>query len=308
MQTYDMAQTATLIEAMRNTRLHIPTVLAVLCGLRRGEIAALRWRNVDLARAQLAVVESAEQTEAGVRYKEPKSGRARTVALSASVVEELKAHRLQQAEAMLRLGVRLKDESFVAAHDDGTPMQPTFITHEWVGSSRQAIFPGCASTIYATPTQRICWPQASIPRSPASAWATARSGSLSTSTATSCRACRRMLPQRWMRRSGRPANPHRWLGIRRIAAGPHGCPSCLIHSLRLAGAGMEQAAHYRQNAAECLRLARSARSVEQKNILVEMAKTWAGLAKQAERLDRGDAKLKTSALMDRIENKSRRRR
>ena len=50
MQTYDMAQTAALIEAMRETRLHIPTVLAVLCGLRRGEIAALRWRNVDLPR------------------------------------------------------------------------------------------------------------------------------------------------------------------------------------------------------------------------------------------------------------------
>ena len=83
-------------------------------------------------RAQLAVVESAEQTEAGIRYKEPKSGRARTVALSASVVEELKAHRLRQAEAMLRLGVRLTDDSFVTAHDDGTPMQPTFITHEWV--------------------------------------------------------------------------------------------------------------------------------------------------------------------------------
>ena len=99
MQTYDMSQTATLIEAMRETRLHIPTILAVLCGLRRGEIAALRWRNVDLVRAQLAVVESAEQTEAGVRYKEPKSGRARTVALSSSVVEELKAHRLRQAEA-----------------------------------------------------------------------------------------------------------------------------------------------------------------------------------------------------------------
>ena len=71
---------------------------------------------------------------------------------------------------------------------------------------------------------------------------------------------------------------------------------------------MGQAADYRQNAAECLRLALSARSVEQKNILVEMAKTWEGLAKQAERLDRGDAKLKTSVLMDRIENKSRRRR
>jgi hypothetical protein len=37
----------------------------------------LRWRNVDLGAAQLAVVQSASKTKAGVRYKEPKSGRAR---------------------------------------------------------------------------------------------------------------------------------------------------------------------------------------------------------------------------------------
>jgi hypothetical protein len=44
-------------------------------GLRRGEIAALRWRNVNLGGAQLALTESAEQTKAGVRYKKPKSGK-----------------------------------------------------------------------------------------------------------------------------------------------------------------------------------------------------------------------------------------
>jgi integrase len=48
MQTYDFPQTAELVEIVRGTSLHIPTVLAVMCGLRRGEICALRWRNVDL--------------------------------------------------------------------------------------------------------------------------------------------------------------------------------------------------------------------------------------------------------------------
>ena len=56
--------------------------------MRRGEIAALRWRNVNLGAAQLAVTESAERTGAGVRYKKPKSGKGRTVALSARVVNE----------------------------------------------------------------------------------------------------------------------------------------------------------------------------------------------------------------------------
>jgi integrase len=132
MQTYDMAQTVDLIEAMRGTRMLAPTLLAVLCGLRRGEIAALRWRNVDLVKGDLAIVESAEQTKAGVRYKEPKGGRSRTVALSATMVEELRRHRLVQAQEMLRLGVRLTDDSFVAAQADGSPLQPRSLTHEWV--------------------------------------------------------------------------------------------------------------------------------------------------------------------------------
>jgi integrase len=131
MTTYDLAQTADLIDATRGTRITITVMLAVLCGLRRGEIAALRWRNINLDAAQLAVTESAEQTGAGVRYKKPKSGKGRTVALSARVVKELRIHRVQQAEELLKLGVPLTDDAFVVAQADGSPLQPRTITHQW---------------------------------------------------------------------------------------------------------------------------------------------------------------------------------
>ena len=132
MTTYDMAEIAELLAIVRGARIFIPALLAVLCGLRRGEIAALRWRAINLDAGQLSVVESVEQMNNSVRLKEPKAGRARTVALPASVVTELRLHRRQQAEELLRLGIRLSDDAFVAAHADGTMMQPTFITHEWV--------------------------------------------------------------------------------------------------------------------------------------------------------------------------------
>ena len=132
MQTYDLGQTAELIEALRGKRIFVAVLLAVLCGLRRGEIAALRWRNVDLAGGQLAVVQSAEQTKAGVRYKEPKSGRARTVALSATLVAELRAHRIQQAQELLKVGRRLSDDDFVVTQADGSPLQPHSLGQEWV--------------------------------------------------------------------------------------------------------------------------------------------------------------------------------
>jgi integrase len=131
-QTYDLEQTAELIEAARDKRVFIPALLAVLGGLRRGEIVALRWRQVDLAGVQLAVVQSAEQTKDGVRYKEPKSGRARTIALSATLVAELRAHRVRQAQELLQVGRRLSDDDFVVTQADGSPLRPHSLGQEWV--------------------------------------------------------------------------------------------------------------------------------------------------------------------------------
>jgi integrase len=141
LNTYDVAQTAELLDAMRGTTMFIPTVLAVLCGLRRGEIAALRWRSVDFATGQIAIVESVEQMNGSIRYKEPKSGRARTVAISATVADELRRHRIEQAQRLLRLGIGLSDDSFVVCQADGRGMQPTFITHEWVRLIRNTGLP-----------------------------------------------------------------------------------------------------------------------------------------------------------------------
>jgi integrase len=98
MAALNPSETARLLAHFRGTRMFVPVLLAALCGLRRGEIAALRWASIDLSRCELSVLESAEQTAKGVRFKETKSGRARTVALPTLVVEELRLARLRQAE------------------------------------------------------------------------------------------------------------------------------------------------------------------------------------------------------------------
>jgi integrase len=132
MKTYDLQQTAELLEALRGNRMFIPTLLAGLCGLRRGEIAALRWRHIDFDAGHISIEQSAEQTHAGVHYKPPKSGRARTVAMGATVAAELRAHRLAQVQALFSIGVRLTDDSFVVTQADGSPVQPNTLTHNWV--------------------------------------------------------------------------------------------------------------------------------------------------------------------------------
>jgi integrase len=137
MSVLDTDATAELITAAQGSSLAVPILFGVLCGLRRGEIVALRWRNVDLDRGQISVVASTEQTDAGCREKEPKSGHGRTVALASLMVEELRGHRLRQAEALLALGVRLTDDHHVVARADGQALQPRSLTHAFVKFVRE---------------------------------------------------------------------------------------------------------------------------------------------------------------------------
>jgi integrase len=99
--------------------------------MRRGEILALRWRNVDLDRGNLRVVESLEQTKAGLRPKAPKSDKARAVTLPTFATEELRRLKRQQAEELLKLGIRLGADTLLCARADGEPMQPRSLTHEF---------------------------------------------------------------------------------------------------------------------------------------------------------------------------------
>jgi integrase len=130
-QTYDLPQTVDVIETFRGRPLFVPVLLAVLCGLRRGEICALRWKSLDLDAAQMSVVESLEQTKAGLRVKSPKSGKGRTVALSQTVVDELRAYRAKRAQEMLRLGAGLSNDDLVIAHEDGSQITPIYISQQW---------------------------------------------------------------------------------------------------------------------------------------------------------------------------------
>ena len=104
--TYDIPEVGTLIALLREERIYIPSFLSAMTGMRRGEVAALRWKWVDLSDdAEIAVVESIEQTNNAVAVKTPKNNRARVIALGPTIVAALRAHKAAQAEELLKLGL-----------------------------------------------------------------------------------------------------------------------------------------------------------------------------------------------------------
>jgi integrase len=131
MRTLDTDATAKVIEAARETPIFIPILLGVLCGLRRGEICGLRWRSVDLDAGRLSVVASVIKVRGDVREKSPKNGKGRAVTLPPMLVTELRRHRLQQSEGLLRIGVRLTDDHHVFTGEDGAPVYPSSLTRSF---------------------------------------------------------------------------------------------------------------------------------------------------------------------------------
>jgi integrase len=63
-----------------------------------------------------------------VRVKAPKNDEPRIVTLPAYVVAALRSHRLNQAEALLRLGVRATAETPICTRDDGSRWEPEALT------------------------------------------------------------------------------------------------------------------------------------------------------------------------------------
>ena len=127
--TIDAAATVQMLEAARELRLFIPILLGSMCGMRRGEIAALRWDAVKFDQEHIAIVAAVEQTKDGCREKETKGHKCRTVAMPSLLVEELRAWRVKQAQELLRLGMRPDGNTRVVTQADGCSSQPRSLTH-----------------------------------------------------------------------------------------------------------------------------------------------------------------------------------
>jgi len=95
-------------------------------GVRRGEAVALRWKNVDLDRGVVAIVESAQRIPGqGVLSQPTKSSAGRRgIALDPSTVSMLRQHRARQAEGILRLGGVYEDCDLVFPAPTGPLLNP----------------------------------------------------------------------------------------------------------------------------------------------------------------------------------------
>ncbi len=103
-----------------------------LYGLRRGEIAGLRWEHVDLKAGTLTIAGNRVYGDDGIVEDSPKSKMsARELPLPGEVVAVLKAARKDQQRERLALGEAYGGGEFVACNEAGAPYSPGLLTYRW---------------------------------------------------------------------------------------------------------------------------------------------------------------------------------
>jgi integrase len=124
MRTLSVEEASRLLEAASGERLEALYILAVTCGLRLGELQALRWRDVDLDGARLRVTATYQgMVDGEPLLAEPKTARSRReIHLSALAVAAVRRHHLAQLEERMRAANLWENHDLVFTSERGRPL------------------------------------------------------------------------------------------------------------------------------------------------------------------------------------------
>jgi len=122
-----------LLSIVKGTDMYLPVLLLVMVGLRRGELLALKWQDIDFKKNILKVRRNMVKGKEGFIIKAPKSEAGiRDIHLGDDVMNELKEARLQYMNDALVYGVGFQNLGFVIRQEDGSPMRPDSMTRKWI--------------------------------------------------------------------------------------------------------------------------------------------------------------------------------
>lgn len=131
-QTLTPEQAQQLIAACVGTEIHLPVLLALTLGLRRGEALGLQWTDVDLSSKTITVRHSAAFSKGGFTLGSTKTKNSRRTLMIPEVLQEaLKAALKKQAQEAKRFGLGYNPYGLVCCRLDGTPLTSGVLHHRY---------------------------------------------------------------------------------------------------------------------------------------------------------------------------------
>ncbi len=125
LQVWTPAQLRAFLSHVEGDRQYAAWLLAATTGMRRGELLGLRWVDVDLEAARVAIRQPRVVADHAVHISEPKTARSRrSIALDPVTVAALREHQARQATDRAAVGPAYEDSGLVFTHPHGSPIHP----------------------------------------------------------------------------------------------------------------------------------------------------------------------------------------
>lgn len=136
-------QAKVLLDVAKQDSLEALWVLALTTGMRRGEILALKWQDINFAQATLQVRRIFTRAPGNKFIEaEPKTEKSRrSIALASVTVEALREHRRRQLLAMAAAGSEWQDYDLVFCTSLGTPLNPNRVLAKFKALLKKAGLP-----------------------------------------------------------------------------------------------------------------------------------------------------------------------
>ncbi|AIQ63882.1 hypothetical protein PSTEL_13105 [Paenibacillus stellifer] len=146
MEYYDEQEIQLLFAALEDEAIDVRVLitLAITTGMRRGELAGLEWKNIDLQNGVIDIKQTVPMLKDGKPViKGPKNKASkRSISLSPSVINELKLYRTEWRKMKLKLGDKWTaptDQEFLFCRTNGEPSDPQRLTKRWIAFHRKHV-------------------------------------------------------------------------------------------------------------------------------------------------------------------------
>ncbi|MFI8696701.1 tyrosine-type recombinase/integrase [Dietzia maris] len=141
LQTFTAAEAERLLSSTANEFLGIAWRLA-LSGLRRGEIAGLRWDAIDFEDETMTIDETLVAVSGRPLKRTPKTSTGlRTLPMPVSLVSALKRQQELQRTARILRGQDYEDSGYVVTDSHGRQVKPDRLTRSWYRACDKAKVP-----------------------------------------------------------------------------------------------------------------------------------------------------------------------
>jgi integrase len=140
MHTMNEDELQVFLSAAKPTPYYALFYTVLFTGMRRSELLALRWSDVDLLLCQISVTQSLHRLRnRSLVFRQPKTAKGRRmIALSPSLALVLKEHKEKQMLERIMVGKALKESDLVFCTPEGKPLLPDTISHAWTNTVKRA--------------------------------------------------------------------------------------------------------------------------------------------------------------------------